>query len=65
MVLTDQCQEKINRKAALVGIISAIAGRIFFSTSNMLIPAMIMMGAVFVILRKHFEAELPAEASHE
>lgn len=65
VVLTDQCREKINRKAALVGIVSAIAGRVFFSTSNMLIPAMIMMGTVFVIMRKHFEAELPAEESHE
>ena len=65
VVLTDQCREKINRKAALVGIISAIAGRVFFSTSNMLIPAMIMMGTVFVIMRKQFEAELPAEANHE
>ena len=65
VVLTDQCREKINRKAALVGIVSAIAGRVFFSTSNMLIPAMIMMGTVFVIMRKHFEAELPPEESHE
>ena len=66
VVLTDQCREKINRKAALVGIVSAIAGRVFFSTANMLIPAMIMMGAVFVILRKNFEAELPAEeVKHE
>ena len=66
VVLTDQCKDKLNRMAATVGIVSAIAGRVFFSTANMLIPAMIMMGAVFVILRKRFEAELPQEEkSHE
>lgn len=58
VVLTDQCKDKLNRMAAAVGIIAAIAGRIFFSTSNMLIPAMIMMGATFIILRKKFEAML-------
>ena len=66
VVLTDQCKDKLNRMAATVGIVSAIAGRVFFSTANMLIPAIIMMGAVFVILRKRFEAELPQEEkSHE
>ena len=61
VVLTDQCKDKLNRMAAAVGIVSAIAGRIFFSTSNMLIPAMIMMGAAFIILRKKFEAAMPEE----
>ena len=61
VVLTDQCKDKLNRMAAAVGIIAAIAGRIFFSTSNMLIPAMIMMGAAFIILRKKFEAAMPEE----
>ena len=64
VVLTDQCKDKLNRMAAGVGIVSAIAGRLFFSTSNMLIPAMIMMGAAFVILRKKFEAAMPEE-NHE
>ena len=61
VVLTDQCREKLNRKAALVGTISAICGRVFFSTSNMLIPAMIMMGAIFVIFRKKFDKTIPME----
>lgn len=61
VVLTDQCQDKLNRKAALVGLVSAICGRVFFSTSNMLIPAMIMMGACFIILRKHFESAMTGE----
>ena len=61
VVLTDQCKDKLNRMAAAVGIIAAIAGRIFFSTSNMLIPAMIMMGAAFIILRKKFEAAMQEE----
>ena len=61
VVLTDQCKDKLNRMAAAVGIIAAIAGRILFSTSNMLIPAILMMGAAFVILRKKFEAAMPEE----
>ena len=61
VVLTDQCQDKLNRRAALVGIISAVCGRIFFSTENMLIPAMIMMGASFIIFRKKFEALIPED----
>ncbi|MBE6364052.1 MAG: hypothetical protein E7054_10415 [Lentisphaerae bacterium] len=61
VVLTDQCKDRLNRMAAGVGIVSAIVGRIFFSTSNMLIPAMIMMGAAFIILRKNFEAAMPEE----
>ena len=55
VVLTDQCQDKLNRKAALIGIVSAICGRVLFSTANMLIPAMVMMAALFVILRKKLE----------
>lgn len=55
VVLTDQCQEVLNRKAAAIGIISAVAGRIFFSTANMLIPAMIMMAALFVILKRKLD----------
>ena len=58
VVLTDQCEERINRRCALVGIVSAAAGRIFFSTSNMLIPAMVMMGAIFIIFRNRFQAAL-------
>ena len=61
VVLTDQCKDKLNRMAAAVGIIAAVAGRIFFSTSNMLIPAMLMMGAAFIILRKKFEAAMQEE----
>lgn len=61
VVLTDQCKNKLNRMAAAVGIIAAVAGRIFFSTSNMLIPAMLMMGAAFIILRKKFEAAMQEE----
>ena len=65
VVLTDQCQSKINRLSAAVGIISAICGRVFFSTSNMLIPAMIMMGAVFIIFRKKFEDKLAQKEGEE
>ena len=61
VVLTDQCKNKLNRMAAAVGIIAAVAGRIFFSTSNMLIPAMLMMGTAFIILRKKFEAAMQEE----
>ena len=55
VVLTDQCKEKRNMIPAAIGTSSAIAGRILFSTSNMLIPAMILMTAIFMIFRKKLE----------
>lgn len=61
VVLTDQCREKRNRIPALTGGICALAGRILFSVDNMLIPAMVMMTAAFICLRKflsrHFLTE--------
>ncbi|MBE6357761.1 MAG: branched-chain amino acid ABC transporter permease [Lentisphaerae bacterium] len=55
VVLTDQCREQRNRIPAVIGAISAIAGRIFFSVENMLIPAMVMMTVIFIAGRKHLE----------
>ena len=55
VVLTDQCKEKRNLIPAAIGTFSAIIGRVFFSTSGMLIPAMILMTAVFIISRKKLE----------
>lgn len=55
VVLTDQCRDKLNRKAALIGIVSAITGRILFSTSNMLIPAMVLMALLFMAFRRKLE----------
>ena len=55
VVLTDQCTDKRNIYPAAVGFLSAAAGRIFFSTSNMLIPAMMLMTAVFIIFRRKLE----------
>ena len=55
VVLTDQCRDKLNRRSAFVGLAAAACGRIFFPVGSMLIPAMVVMGAVFVILRKKFE----------
>ncbi|MBR7120667.1 MAG: AzlC family ABC transporter permease [Lentisphaeria bacterium] len=57
VVLTDQCREKRNRIPAATGLICAIAGRAFFSVSNMLIPAMIMMTVTFIALRKNLEKQ--------
>ena len=62
VVLTDQCREKRNRLPAATGILCAIAGRVFFSVDNMLIPAMVMMTAAFIIFRKTLEKQFePAE----
>lgn len=58
VVLTDQCREKANITPAAIGIISAITARIFFPVNNMLIPAMIMMTAAFLIFRKTLEKRL-------
>lgn len=55
VVLTDQCKDKRNIYPAVIGVLSAIAGRVFFSTSNMLIPAMILMTAVFIVFRNKLE----------
>ena len=55
VVLTDQCKEKRNIIPAAIGTFSAIAGRVFFSTSGMLIPAMILMTAIFIFSRKKLE----------
>ena len=57
VVLTDQCREKSNRIPALIGILSAIAGRIFFPVEDMLIPAMITMTVIFVLMRKKLDPE--------
>ena len=55
VVLTDQCREKINRRSAIVGLTAAACSRIFFQVGSMLIPAMVMMGVTFLLLRKRFE----------
>ena len=60
VVLTDQCREKRNRIPAAIGMASAIIGRICFSLDNMLIPAMIMMTAAFIVFRKGLEKQLNA-----
>lgn len=55
VVLTDQCREKANILPAVIGIVSAVAARIFFPVENMLIPAMILMTGTFLIFRKSLE----------
>ena len=66
VVLTDQCQDKLNRKAAAIGALSAITGRLLFSTGNMLIPAMIMMAVLFILFKRKLEPSvLQEERSHE
>ena len=62
VVLTDQCRDKLNRKAALIGTVSAITGRILFSTSNMLIPAMVMMALLFMVFRRKLEVSTEGKA---
>lgn len=55
VILTDQMREKFNRLPALTGLGAAIMARCFFQTDRMLIPAMIVMTAVFLLFRKRFE----------
>ena len=61
VVLIDQCRDKRNRIPAVIGAVSAVAGRIFFSVENMLIPAMIMMSVIFILFRRKMEAQLLEE----
>lgn len=53
VILVDQCREKENRIPAVIGLVCAILARSIFSTANMLIPAMILMFASFLLLRKY------------
>ena len=57
VILTDQVREKANRLPALTGFGAAILARCFFSVDKMLIPAMAVMTAVFLLGRKHFEKQ--------
>lgn len=61
VVLTDQCRCRRNRIPAVIGGVSAVAGRIFFSMDNMLIPAMILMTVIFIICRRHLEKNFITE----
>ena len=58
VVLTDQCRVRANIIPAVIGVVSAITARIFFPVNNLLIPAMIMMTAAFLIFRKGLEKRL-------
>ena len=53
VILVDQCREKENRIPAVIGLVCAILARSVFATANMLIPAMILMFASFLLLRKY------------
>ena len=65
VVLIDQCRDRRNRIPAVIGAAAAIAGRIFFSVENMLIPAMLMMTVTFIIFRRKLEAKLSEEQKNE
>ena len=60
VVLTDQCREKRNLIPAATGVLSALAGRVFFSADNMLIPAMVLMVTAFLLMRKKLERSFQA-----
>ena len=55
VILTDQVREKKNRLPAVTGFAAAVLARSFFAVDRMLIPAMILMTAVFLLGRKTFE----------
>ena len=54
-LFSDQIREKANRLPALTGFGAAVLARLFFSVDRMLIPAMILMTALFLIFRKKYE----------
>lgn len=57
VILTDQVKSnRKNRLPAVTGAAAALLARVIFSTSNMLIPAMVLMIAVFLFFRKKFES---------
>ena len=56
VILTDQLREKSNKLPALTGFAAALLARCFFPVDKMLIPAMIVMTAVFLIFRKKFQS---------
>ena len=55
VILTDQCRDKANRLPAVIGIVSALVARLFFSTDNMIIPTMCLMLATFLVCRRRLE----------
>ncbi len=64
VILTDQCREKANRIPAVIGGIASLAALLVFGTGKMLIAAMILFVAVFLIFRSRLENK-SAEARHE
>ena len=61
VILTDQLREKSNRLPAVTGLGSAVLARLFFSVDRMLIPAMVLMTAVFLIFRRKYEIKKAEE----
>ena len=55
VILTDQCRERRNRAPAAVGGAAALVGWLIFGTDRMLIPAMALMVAAFVIGRRYLD----------
>ncbi len=55
VILVDQCRAERNRIPALTGLLAAGIARCFFSVDNMLIPAMALMIAVFLIFRRKLD----------
>ena len=55
VILTDQCRERRHRFPAGIGAAAAAAGCLLFGADRMLIPAMALMIAVFLIWRKPLE----------
>ena len=57
VILTDQVREKTNRRPALVGGLAAFAMLLLFGPGNMLIPAIGLLLAVFLVFRRHWDTE--------
>ena len=57
VILTDQVREKTNRRPALVGGLAAFAMLLLFGPGNMLIPAIGLLLAVFLVFRRRWDTE--------
>jgi len=57
VILTDQVREKTNRRPALAGGLAAFAMLLLFGPGNMLIPAIGLLLAVFLVFRRHWDTE--------
>ena len=62
VILVDQCREKANRLPAVIGLVCALLAtvgmQVVFGSAKMLIPAMVLIVAAFLVFRARLDAEV-------